>query len=140
MKALFRFFLSLCILLLCGYGHNYASSSRGHYPLPTAAYAEKNTAFGQIQNAPAADIHCAPASTGKGNQKTYIAEDEEETEDEKDESALARKPANAGACFAYLHAHTSQGLRSRIDKRLPSGRHFLCATSATYILFRVIRV
>ena len=138
MKVLFRFFLSLSFLLLCGYTHICANSCDVYTPHPSVKIFERsqNSGHGITQNSLTCESWYTPSVTKKASQRGYIDEDEDESE----KLTFLKKSLNATNYSDALNALASRYLFCRTKKRLPVSEFVLCCTSVKYILFRAIRI
>jgi hypothetical protein len=141
MKMLgFRFFLSLCILFLCGYSRTYAHADRCSANDSSAKLSEslEQASLDTDQKSPALVIK--PASSSREKKRFFKLEATEvrvEEEDE-DESGSFRRNFESGNCFTILSTRSHGYVRS--DKISPFYKYFSYTESSRYIIFQVFRI
>ncbi|MBC9797531.1 hypothetical protein [Sinomicrobium weinanense] len=140
MKLLFNFFISLCILLLSGYGQ-----PDGHNQQKYTDYAFAQTigtpgvaGFNAIQNNRAFDIHSDSSDSEKRRHRTH----EKNIEEEYEPVPVKKYLKSSNSLTALFYALTFGHFFRYIKNSLFTGRHFVrfSAFCPLYIRFRVFRL
>jgi hypothetical protein len=136
-KALMKYLLSLCILLLSGYGHLYAQPHQEGttHPLKGVVHA---ASIGTLQHDLAAILKVSKPSAEKERNNLYSTESEKE----EDESLSFHKIVdNTHFIAAVFYAHALALLLSVLARVLHFCKHFSYFSShRLYLIFRVFRI
>jgi len=140
MKFLVRFFISLFIFLLAGYGQVYAHTSQDtmNYAAIKSLSEPKHSVLADFIKSRDINVKADISALSKVNDKVDASDNEDE--DEKPIS-IKKLLDNGNYYTTVFNTQTPGYFFSNVKKRLTNFKPFSSATSQRkYILFRVIRI
>lgn len=137
MRALARLLLSLCFILLKGYGHLYAHTGQDCCYFAPAKITPPSAAFitDNIESRQALISKPTSPNTKRPNYKSKATE-----VDDDDESTSSRKHIECSNYITFFYAQTPVSIHDYQKKRLPLYNHFCYFSSPKFIVHRTIRI
>ncbi len=138
MKPLFRLFLSLSFLLLCGPGNTYAHQYRDCTYHSPASIPERaaTTGFHSVLLNNTSITHIAPYTAEKQYDNVFA----EETEDESREETSSKKHITRSSYFTGYYPRLLYYFNEDIKERSFSAERFSYYASFRCTLFQVFRI